>query len=60
MREISTNIISQYHKWNRIWKKIEHQIAKMPRWMQTILLDDINTAVENRIKIFEIINHTDD
>jgi hypothetical protein len=28
----------------------------LPQWMQTILLDDINTAVANRIAVMELIN----
>ncbi len=42
-------------KWLSTWDKIGHRILDLPEWMQTILLDDINTAVTNRIAIMEMI-----
>ena len=42
-------------KWLSTWDKIGQRILDLPEWMQTILLDDINTAVTNRIIIMELI-----
>lgn len=42
-------------KWMRVWKEIGNRILKMPQWMQDILLDDVNTAVKNRIATMEEI-----
>lgn len=33
------------------------RIAKFPPWMRIILLQDINTAIESRIAVFEMIEH---
>ncbi len=42
-------------KWFNIWDKLGERILKLPEWMQIILLEDINTAVVNRIAIMELI-----
>ncbi len=42
-------------KWLSTWDKLGERILNLPQWMQTILLDDINTAVINRIAIMELI-----
>jgi len=42
-------------KWLGTWDKMGERILCLPEWMQTILLDDINTAVANRIAIMELI-----
>jgi hypothetical protein len=42
-------------KWLNTWDKIGQRISQLPEWMQTILLDDINTAVNNRIATMELI-----
>jgi hypothetical protein len=42
-------------KWLSTWDKLGERILNLPEWMQTILLDDINTAVINRIAIMELI-----
>lgn len=44
-------------KWMRMWENLGKRILKMPRWMQEIVLEDINTAVRNRIAIMEMIQH---
>jgi hypothetical protein len=36
-------------------KHIFARIATLPEWMQTILLEDINAAIENRIRTMELI-----
>ena len=42
-------------KWISAWDKLGERILKLPDWMQTILLDDISTAVINRLAIMELI-----
>ena len=44
-------------KWLQIWKEIGKRVLKLPNWMQDIVLDDINTAIKNRIAIMEIIQN---
>lgn len=44
-------------KWMQIWDKMGARILKFPEWMQVIILKDINTAVENRVAIMEMIQH---
>jgi len=44
-------------KWMKIWETLGERILKMPKWMQDIVLDDINTAIKNRIAIMEIIQN---
>jgi hypothetical protein len=36
-------------------KKAFARVIAMPEWMQTILLQDIDAAIENRIRTMEII-----
>ncbi len=42
-------------KWLRTWEKLGERILKLPRWMQTIILEDVNTAIANRIATMEMI-----
>jgi len=42
-------------KWMRMWENLGIRILRMPKWMQEIVLEDINTAVRNRIATMEII-----
>ena len=44
-------------KWMKMWERLGKRILKMPKWMQDIVLDDINTAVKNRIAIMEMIQN---
>ncbi|MEM1589286.1 MAG: hypothetical protein QW175_02565 [Candidatus Bathyarchaeia archaeon] len=44
-------------KWMRMWENLGKRILRMPKWMQEIVLEDINTAVRNRIAIMEIIQN---
>jgi hypothetical protein len=37
-------------RWLGIWRKIEADVKSMPGWMQRVLLDDVEAAVENRVK----------
>lgn len=44
-------------KWLRTWEKLGERILKLPRWMQTIILEDVNTAIANRIATMEMIQN---
>jgi len=44
-------------KWMRMWEKLGYRILKLPKWMQEIVLEDVNTAVKNRIATMEMITH---
>lgn len=44
-------------KWIRMWEQLGIRILRMPKWMQEIVLEDINTAVRNRIAIMEMIQN---
>jgi len=41
----------------RMWEKLGKRILKMPKWMQEMILDDINTAIKNRIAVMEMIQN---
>jgi hypothetical protein len=36
-------------------KRVFARIAALPEWMQIIVLEDINAAIENRIRTMELI-----
>jgi hypothetical protein len=42
-------------KWFDTWNLIGERIQSLPEWMQAILLDDINTAIVNRVTVMELI-----
>lgn len=44
-------------KWIRMWDRLGARIVKFPKWMQVIILEDVNTAIENRVATMEMINH---
>jgi hypothetical protein len=44
-------------KWIRTWEKLGERILKLPKWMQNIILEDVNTAVRNRIATMEMIHN---
>jgi hypothetical protein len=44
-------------KWVRMWEKLGERILKLPKWMQTIILEDVNTAITNRIATMEMIQN---
>lgn len=44
-------------KWMKIWEQIGSRILKLPPWVQEIVLDDINTAINNRISVMEKIQN---
>ena len=38
-------------------KKSFSKIGDLPEWMQTVLLEDIEDAIENRVRTMEMILH---
>ena len=44
-------------KWMKMWENLGKRILRMPKWMQEIVLEDINTAIRNRIDVMEIIQN---
>ena len=41
--------------WFKTWEEFGHRISKMPTWMQDIVLEDVNTAIRNRVAVMEMI-----
>jgi len=44
-------------RWLRTWDKLGERILRLPKWMQTIILEDVNTAVKNRVATMEMIEN---
>jgi len=44
-------------KWMKMWDTLGERILKLPKWMQNIVLEDINTAVKSRVAIMEMIQN---
>jgi len=44
-------------KWMKTWQKLGERIQKLPKWMQNIVLEDVNTALRNRIAVMEMIQN---
>ena len=44
-------------KWMRTWENLGERILKLPNWMQNIILEDVNTAISNRIATMEMIQN---
>jgi hypothetical protein len=42
-------------KWLKQWQLLGTRILRFPKWMQTIILEDVNTAIENRAATMEMI-----
>jgi hypothetical protein len=42
-------------KWMELWDKIGTRLMRMPTWMQQIVLEDINTAILNRLAVMELV-----
>ena len=42
-------------KWMKSWERLGARILKFPKWMQTIILEDVNCAVQNRVATMEMI-----
>jgi len=44
-------------RWMRMWENLGKRILRMPKWMQEIVLEDVNTAIKNRIATMEMITN---
>ena len=44
-------------KWLKMWESLGKRILRMPKWMQDIVLEDINTAIRNRLAVMEMIQN---
>jgi hypothetical protein len=44
-------------KWMKMWQALGQRILKLPKWMQNIVLEDIDTAVKNRVAVMEMIQN---
>ncbi len=44
-------------KWLKMWETLGQRILRMPKWMQNIVLEDIYTAVKNRVAVMEMIQN---
>jgi hypothetical protein len=42
-------------RWLKTWETLGERILRLPRWMQNIVLEDVNTAVRNRVATMEMI-----
>ncbi len=42
-------------QWMQMWHTVETQFVNLPAWAQSVLFDDINTAVQNRIAVMQKI-----
>jgi len=42
-------------KWMKKWELLGARILRFPKWMQAIVLEDVNTAIENRVATMEMI-----
>jgi hypothetical protein len=48
--------IRAFHKkWLKSWEELGARILKFPDWLQTIILEDVHTAVQNRVGTMEMI-----
>jgi hypothetical protein len=47
-----------HKKWMCMWETIGHRILRMPKWMQEIVLEDVNTAIRNRVATMEMIQRS--
>ena len=45
-------------KWLKMWESLGARIIRMPSWMQTIILEDVNTAIRNRVDTMEMIQQS--
>jgi hypothetical protein len=43
--------------WLKIWEKIGVRLLQLPKWMQKVVLEDINIAINNRLAVMEVIEN---
>jgi hypothetical protein len=51
------NEVQLKRRWMEMWERLGARILKMPEWMQTIILEDVNTAISNKVAIMEMIQN---
>jgi len=44
-------------KWLKMWETLGERILRLPKWMQDIVVEDVNTAITNRLATMEMIVH---
>ena len=49
--------VEMRRKWMLMWEKLGERILRLPKWMQTIILEDVNTAISNRVATMEMIQN---
>ncbi|MCL5877907.1 MAG: hypothetical protein M1540_08875 [Candidatus Bathyarchaeota archaeon] len=54
---MSKNQSTKNTEWLHKWEQFGQRINQFPEWMQTILLEDVETAIRNRLVIFEMIHN---
>ena len=57
--EVLANFGREAHlrrKWLKMWAELGCRVLRMPKWMQDIVLEDINQAVRSRIATMEMIH----
>ena len=61
---MSVKVLEDYNReaqlrkrWLKTWEQLGERILRMPRWMQNIILEDVNTAVRNRVATMEMIEN---
>jgi hypothetical protein len=61
---MSVKVLEDYNReaqlrkrWLKTWEQLGERILRMPRWMQNIILEDVNTAVGNRVATMEMIEN---
>jgi hypothetical protein len=42
-------------KWLKMWNYLGCKITRFPEYMQAIILEDVNTAIKNRVATMEMI-----
>jgi hypothetical protein len=57
VKEESLREATLHTEWLKVWETIGVRILKLPEWMQDIVLEDINTAVRNRVATMEMIEN---
>jgi hypothetical protein len=49
--------VALHRRWMRMWDELGERVLKLPKWMQDIVLEDINTAIRNRTATMEMIQN---
>ena len=55
MFEDSARNVVLKKKWLETWEQLGSRILQFPKWMQKIILQDVETAIQNRVATMEMI-----